>query len=202
MLYAKQKYILTAALLSISSISLSKEISYDYIQGIYSTVTIDTKTSVGDLDGNGLGVSGSFSVAPAFAITAGVGSTNYDEFLGVDIDTTVLTVGITGHMAISPNTDIVGDFSVLKGKIELSDGFTTYDDTDTGNVISIGIRFLANEKIELAVGAARTDIFDEASNSFGGSVRFYASEKFSLGVGYSTTDDADALSLNARIDID
>lgn len=124
MLYIKQRSVLVAAILSISTVSVSKEISYDYIQGTYSAVTIDTGTTAGDLDGNGLDVSGSFSVAPSIAITAGFGSTNYDEFLGVDIDTTVLTVGVTGHVAIAPNADIFGNFSVLRGKIELSDGLT------------------------------------------------------------------------------
>lgn len=198
--YINNRCLLVAILLATPLTSFSKEISYDYIEGTYSSLTIDTGTSVGDLDGNGLGISGSFSVTPAIAITAGFISTNYDEFLGVDIDTSEFAVGITGHVGIAPNTDIYGNFSVLKGRIELSDGFTSYDDTDTGNVISAGIRFLATENIELQVGFSRVDIFDESDNGFGGSLRFYASEKFSLAAGYSTVDDVDAFSLNARLD--
>ena len=200
MLNFKQNLILATALITIPTISTSKEISYDYIQGTYSSVTIDTGTTAGDLDGNGFGVSGSFSVAPAIAITAGLGATSYDELLGVSIDTAALTFGVTAHMAIAPNADIYGNFSVLRAGFEMSDGFTTYDDTDTGNVISAGLRFLATETVELELAFSRTDVFEETDNSFGAGIRFYASDKFSLGVAYQTADDVDALLLNARLD--
>jgi len=197
----KQQYILAAIILSTSTISISKEISYDFIQGTYISSTIDTGTTAGDLDGNGIDISGSFSVAPAIAITAGYGATSFDEFLGVDIDTTELTFGVTGHTSIAPGADIFGNFSVLKANIELSDGFTSIDDDDTGNIISIGLRYLASDKIELDIGLSRVDVFDETDNTFGLGVRFYANDKFSLGVGYSTADDVDSLLLNARFDI-
>jgi len=58
----KSQYILTTLILSISSVSVSKEISYNYIQGAYISSTIDTGTTAGDLDSNGANISGSFSV--------------------------------------------------------------------------------------------------------------------------------------------
>jgi hypothetical protein len=201
LLHSKQSYILATALLALSSASVSKEISYDYIQGTYSSITIDTETSAGDLDGDALAVSGSFSVAPSIAITAGFGATSFDRLFGIDFDTTELTIGVTAHMAIAPNADIFGNFSVLRANIEVSDGFVTIDDDDTGNVISVGLRFLATEKIELELGFSRTDVFEETDNSFGAGIRFYANEKFSLGIGYSTADDVDSIVLNARFDI-
>ena len=196
----KQQYILAVAILSASTISISKEISYDYIQGTYASVTIDTKTTAGDLDGNGFGFSGSFSVAPAMAINAGYSATSYERLLGVEIDTNSLTFGVTGHTSIAPGTDVLGGFSVLKGEIELSDGFTTFDDDDTGNIISIGLRHLATDKVELEAKFSRTDIFDDTSNTFFLGGRVYASDKSSLAAGYSSGDDVGILLLNARID--
>ena len=201
MLHSKQKCIIAAALLSTSSTVFAKEISYDYIQGTFAKVTVDTDTSVGDLDANGFSVSGSFSITPAIAFTASYGAINSDELLGVDIDTTQLTFGVTAHTSIAPNTDIFGNFSVLKANIEVSDGFTTIDDDDTGYAISLGLRFLATDNVELELGFERDDSFESADNSFSAGIRFHASEKLSLGIGYATADDVDALLLNARLGI-
>lgn len=195
----KPKYILALALISTSTTSVSRGISYDYVQATYGAVTIDTETTAGDLDGNGFGVSGSFSVAPAIALNAGYGATNYDEFQGIDIDTTSLTFGITAHTSIAPTTDLLGGFAVIKGNIEASDGFNTFDDDDTGNTISIGLRHLATDAFELEAEFSRTDIFDDKSNTFFIGARFYTNDKFSLAAGYSTGDDVDTLLLNARL---
>lgn len=199
--FKKHQYVLAAAVLSISTVSTSKEISYDFIQGTYASVTVDTGTTAGDLDGNGLAASGSFNVAPAIALTASFGATSFDRLQGIEIDTTAFSFGVTAHTSVSPGTDVFGNFSVLLADIELSDGFTTVDDDDTGNIISIGLRHLATEKVELEVGFSRTDVFDDTANTFGVGVRFYANDKFSLGIGYATGDDVDTLLLNARIDI-
>lgn len=197
----KHQYILAAAILSISTVSTSKEVSYDFIQGTYASVTVDTGTTAGDLDGNGFAASGSFSVAPAIALTASFGATSFDRLQGIEIDTTALSFGLTAHTSVAPGTDVFGNFSVLLADIELSDGFTTIDDDDTGNIISVGLRHLATEKLELEVGFSRTDVFEDTANTFGVGVRFYANDKFSLGIGYATGDDVDTLLLNARIDI-
>ena len=90
---------------------------------------------------------------------------------------------------------------MLKAEVEATDGFTTIDDDDTGNVISIGLRHMATDAVELDIGLSRVDVFDDTENSYRFGARFYANEKVSLGIGYSTSSDADALSLNIRIDI-
>lgn len=199
--FKKHQYIFAIAVLSTSTVSISKDISYDFIQGTYSSSSVDTGTSVGDIDADGFAVAGSFSVAPAIALSVGFGATSFDRIQGVDIDTTELTFGVTAHTSVAPNTDVFGNFSILKANVELSDGFNTVDDDDTGNVISIGLRHMATETVELAVGFSRVDVFDDTANTFGLGARFYASDKFSLGIAYSTGDDVDTLSLNARIDI-
>jgi hypothetical protein len=195
-----QKYILALAILTASTVSISQEISYDYIQATYASVTIDTETTAGDLDGNGVGFSGLFSVAPSVAINVGYGTTNYDELLGIDIDTTSLTFGLTAHTSISSGTDVLGSFTVIKGNMEASNGINNIDDDDTGNIISVGLRHLVTDTFELEVEFSRTDIFDDTSNEFFIGGRLYASDKFSLAAGYAKGDDVDALLLNTRVD--
>lgn len=198
---SKQYYFFAAIILAASTNAISREISYDYIQGTYASSTIDTGTTSGDIDANGFGVSGSFSITPNVAFTAGFGATSFDRFLGIDIDTTELTFGVTAHTSIAPGTDISGNFSVLMADIEVSDGFFTASDDDTGNIISVVLRHMVTDAVELNVGFSRVDVFDDTSNTFGFGARFYTNEKFSFGIGYTTGDDVDTLLLNARIDI-
>ena len=197
---SKNKYLLAVAMVAFSSAALSKEISYDFIQGTYSSISI-TDSSLPDIDGNGFSVSGSFSVSPNLAINAGYEAASFDRVLGIDMDATALTFGITAHTAVAPGTDVFGSFSVLNADVEASDGFTTISDDDIGNIIGIGLRHMLSEAVELAIGVSRTDVFDDTSNTFGFGARFYANDTFSVGVGYSTGDDTDTILLNARVDI-
>ena len=117
------------------------------------------------------------------------------------VNFTELNLGLTSHSSITPETDIFGSFSVLKVEGEIDDGSTTTSDSDTGNTISVGLRHMINNTVELNASLTRENIFDDTIiiNSFG--ARLYASEIFSVGVGYFTgNDDVDAILLNVRID--
>ncbi len=196
-----QRYFLAAVVLIASSNAISREISYDYIQGSYLSTTADLGSAFGDVDGDGVGISGSFSVSPKIALTASYGAISYDRLLGVDIDTTALTFGVMAHSSIAERTDIIGGFSLLMGDIELSNGFTTISDDDTGNIISFGFRHMATDVVEFGVSFSRVDIFDDTSNTFEFGARFYTNEKLSFGIAYATGDDVDSLLLNLRIGI-
>lgn len=193
----KLKCILAATILSASTSSIAKDISYDYIQGTYALLTINH--SEGDIDGNTFGANGSISVAPNIALSASLGVTSYDEFRGIDVDSRALSFGVKGHISVAEGTDIQGGFSVAKLNIESSNGF---DSNDTGKAISIGLRSLVGDAVELEVGYARADAFDETTNAFNVGARVYANDRLSLGIGYSTTDadvDVNSFSINARV---
>ena len=191
-------FILIAAL-ALPASAISREISYDYVQGTYSSLT-DSSLGI-DIDANGFFVSGSVSISPNIALKALYGTTSFDRVAGLDIDTTEFDFGITAHTLVTPETDISATFSVVNADTEISDGFTTLSDDDTGNAISIGVRHMASDIAELNLGFSRVDIFDDTGSSFGFGVRFYANDKFSVAIGYSTGDDVDTILLNARIDI-
>jgi hypothetical protein len=199
-----QRGILAVAILlassSASSSAISRQISYDYIQGTYTSIT-DSSLLNGDIDGDGLGVSGAFSITRNVAITVGYEATSYDRYQGIDIDTSGFTLGIAVHTPIAARTDIVGNISALKAKSEATDGITTVDENDTGVILGIALRHLVTNSIELDAGISYTDVYDDQSTTFGLGARFYASEAISLGIGYATSDDIDALLFNVRFDI-
>jgi hypothetical protein len=198
--YKIQCGLLLAVFMLLPSIVTSRELSYDFIQGTYSSVT-DSSLPGGDIDGDGLGVSGSLGITQNLALTAGFNATSFDSYQGIDIDTSEFVLGVTLHAPIAVGTDVVANFSALKAKVEVSDGVRSYDDNDTGVVAGIGLRHLATNSIEVDVGFSYTDVFDDGFSTFGLGVRFYANEKISFGIGYATGDDVDALLLNARFDI-
>lgn len=195
-----QQSLLMVVILVSSSSVISREISYDFIQGTYSSIT-DSSLPNGDVDGDGLGISGSLGITQNLALTAGFNATSFDSIQGIDIDTSEFVLGITLHAPIAVGTDVVANFSALKAKVEVSDGTRSYDDSDTGVVAGIGLRHLVSNSIEVDVGFSYTDVFDDGFSTFGLGVRLYANEQISFGIGYATGDDVDALLLNARFDI-
>ena len=195
-----QNYFLPIAILAFSSSVISKEISYDYVQGTYNSISDSSVPGI-EVDADGFGVSGSFSVAPNIAVNASYETRSYDKVLGLDIDFTAFTFGLTAHTSITPETDIFGNFSVLKVEGEMSDGFTTISDDDTGNTISVGLRHIINNDFEFNISLTHEDIYDDTANISEFGIRFYASDKFSIGIGYSVdSDDLDTILLNARFD--
>jgi len=189
--HTAQRSLLMAVILAASSNAISREISYDYIQGTYSSVTDSSFSN--DIDGDRFGVSGSLGVTQNLALTAGFNATSFDH----DIDTSQFVLGVTLHAPIAVGTEVVGNLSVLKAEIE----GTNFDDNDTGAIVGIGIRHLVTNSVELDAGISYTDVFDDNFTTFGFGARFYANDKISFGIGYAAEDDVDAILLNARLDI-
>jgi len=191
-----QRSLLAISMLALSTTVLSKEISYDFIQGTYSSIT-DSSLGV-DIDGSGFAISGSVSISPSVAFTALYGDVSYDRFLGVEADATEMGFGITAHTSIAQNTDVLGYFSVINVEVEVSNSFASISDDDTGHSIGIGLRHMATDNVEIDIAFTQADIFDDTGNQIGLGARFYANDKLSFGVGYGMEDDVDALLLNIR----
>lgn len=194
------KSFLGGAFLLLVAISVqARDISYDYVQGSYGSVT-DSSLSV-DLDGDAFSFGGSFSLSPNVAAIISFSATDYERVQGIEIDTSSFSFGVVGHQSIAPATDVYAGFSIVLADGEISDGFSTYTDDDTGNTITLGLRHMASESAELGFSFSRADVFDETSNMFGINLLLHTDEKLSFGVGFSTGDDVDVLSFSARINL-
>ncbi len=188
------------AMVSVSSTAFSKEMSYNFIEGTYSSINI-ADSEFSNINADGISVSGVFSVSSNLAINVSYESTSFDTLFGVEVDATALSIGIIAHTAIAPETDVFGRYSILNSEITATDGFTTISGEDNGNIIGIGLRHMLDENVELEIGASRANIFNDTSNSFGMGARFYANDTFSVGVGYSSGEGTESFLLNARLDI-
>ncbi len=189
--------LLTIIAASLCNNTYSQAISYNYIQGTYISTTIDL--NIVEIDADGFAISGSFAVNNNLALTTSFGSTSYDRFVGIDLDTSELSFGFIAHAEISKNTDLFGGISIINSEIEVTDGFSTNSIDDTGNVLNLGIRSMASDKFELNFLLIRTDVFDETDTAFSFGAQFYANEILSIGANYITADNIESVVFNIRI---
>lgn len=207
MQYQKIKYLLAvaAALLVVSAVSTAKEVSYDYVEGRYQDKNFDYEEGYLYLRAKALKASGSFSVTPVFAITADFGSTSLNES---SVDATDFSVGVTGHAPITQSSDLFGNISARrmnvrwKGDIEDDDEELNYvhdSRSDIGYRITLGVRTMAANNIELDASISQQDLFDDTVYSFDADAIYHVNEQLSFGVGYAMDDnDNDQTSLFAR----
>ena len=200
MIYSKIKYMLATALLATSAVSAAKEKTYDYIEGNYQIINSELVKNI-NAKGNALNTLGSFSVTPSLAITAGAGLTSFDNYFDYECDVNQFSLGLTGHIPLTQNVDLFGNASVLHARAtwQLNDSF--YDDdndldeehddkkSDNGYKISLGLRAMASNDLELEAYIAQGELFDEKIYSFGTAAIYHVNQQLAFGVGYTKDDD-------------
>ena len=197
------RILLTALILMPASNAYSKEISFDYLQTVFTSGTIDPGASLNEIDGNGFGFSLSLSINTHLAFSLLVITTNFETFQGMNnLDTSTITgVGVTAHKTIAPATELFANLSAVMAEITASDATGSVSDDDLGAVFSIGLRHLITDKIELELTASDIYVFDNNAISYGMGARYYFRQALSVGFGYITSENTDSLLLNARLDI-
>ena len=179
---------------------MSKDISFDYIEATFISDTIDLNGSRDDVEGSGIGFSLSLEFAPAFAMTLAVAATTFRNFQSIDVDSSKMTsLGVTVHSSVASGTDIFGNVSAVMAETTADVGGVSVNDDDIGATISIGVRHLLTDRLEVELGVSQVKVFGYTFNSYKADARFFLRKKFSVGLGYSSGDEVDALFLNARV---
>ena len=175
-----------ALLASLSWATHAANFNYNYGQLSYET---------GDFEGFIL--TGSFEINKDMFIIARYVDTTNDDF-GFDIDYSEISIGAGYHMPINKKTDAVFTVSLDDGEAEaVIFGFPVAD-SDTGVLLTAGVRHNLNAKVELAGGAYYISTFD---GDFGiqGEVRYNINKNMSAGLSYLSGDYLDGLGLNFRM---
>jgi len=172
-----------ALLASLSLATHAADFNYSYGQLGYET---------GDFEGFAL--TGSFEINKDMFIIARYVDTTNDDF-GVDIDYSEISIGAGYHMPINKDMDAVFTVSLADGEI---DGPVLGAGSDTGVLLTAGVRFNLNEKVELAGGAFYNSTFD---GDFGiqGEARYNINKTMSAGLSFISSDFLDGLGLNFRM---
>jgi len=181
---------------------ISEDISFDYVEMFYSSDTVDTDSSIDNTKGDGIGFVLSLGFSTSFAMKLAVSSTTFRTFQNIDVDSSKMSsLGVTAHTSVASGTAIFGDLSALKAETVATVGAEEISDDDIGGIISIGLRHVATEGLELELVATHMDVFGYTVNGYKASGRLFIRKKFSIGFGYSDNDDLELLFLNVRMNI-
>lgn len=152
---------------------------------------VNTKIDVGpfDVDGDGLGVNGSFALTDNVHLIAGYSDQHYD----FSLDGSVLTLGGGFNTPINTDLDFVAQLSYYD--VEVGSGFGSADDTGLG--IGAGIRARPGADLELDAGLTYVDL-DESDTVLNVGVRYYFSKTFAIAGGLSDNDSGLSWSIGVR----
>ncbi len=109
---------------------------------------------------------------------------------GGDADLSLLKVGAGWAVPLQPALDVYGLFSIAH--VEVGNG------DDTGWALEGGVRYMANEQIELN-GLIEVVDFEDKELGLGLGGRYYFDEQLSVGLNYETISDfVDIVTLGVR----
>jgi len=182
---------LVSVLLIALSLSVNAQtVSYDYIQGSFGRVDLDGSGL--DADGDGLGLTASFSINNDFHV--------FGEYQTADlnfgVDVTILELGGGYHTQISPHLSVNANVGYLK--IDAAASGIGSADAD-GLFVGLGMRGAVSEAVELYGGLDYID-FDNADGETRANAGFILALTDALGVGIEANlwDDVNIFQLNAR----
>ena len=159
------------------------DISYNYVDGSWQRIEIDDVFVTGaDVDGDILGIAGSFEVAEDWFARVAVSQADLD--FGFDSDQLLLGIGV--KRATSNSSDVFATVDYVRA--DASSGFGS--DSDDGFGISVGVRAMLTESFELHGSLGRVDFDDSSSNtvvSAGGLYNF--TDEFAIGFSLAREPD-------------
>lgn len=166
-----------ATLLLLPLASHADGFGYTFVEG----GVVNTEIDVGpaDIDGDGLGINGSFGLNDSLHVIAGYTDVDYD----FGIDGSVTNVGLGFNTSLSADLDFVADVSYVDA--EIATGFGSADETGYG--LGAGVRGRATDRVELEARLGYVDLDDsDTAVQVGG--RYYLSDSFALGAGLTDND--------------
>lgn len=179
---------LVLLVLTFSATAGAQGFDYNFLQLNYGTIDFDDI----NVDGDGLGIAGSFEINPDWHVFA--------EYQGADldfgVDLTTFGAGIGYNTEMSPTVDMFARFSYEYIEFDAS-GVSGADDNGFG--FGVGLRFAATDEIELNAGIDYVDYSDggdDTALSLGG--LYEISDAFSLGLSGSWSDDVSSYTIGGR----
>jgi len=182
--------------ISFQTNATAKTFNYSRISIGYMNQTVQMDGISNDLKANGYELSASFDVNRSFGVQLSLGKGSGDvKILGskVNLDADTKMLGMFFHAPISSNVDVVLGAALLQGELKASIGNTTIatDNTD-GQTISVGVRMMASDRIEINAGVDRTFTGRSSDSSIMVGAFGYLSKGVNLGVSYSSNNNSQA----------
>ena len=174
----------TAAALVLLPLCAQAGRDYTFIDLDYIHTSIDAGPF--DIDGDGLGISGSWAFADQFHL---FGGWSYQEF-DFDVDTHELALGAGFNTEINEQLDFVANVALLHADVEGGgdeDGFQ----------LGLGIRSQINERFQVDGGLTYVDLGDD-DIVVSGKGRYFFTDFFAGTLGLELADDVVVFELGVR----
>lgn len=184
------RFMAIAMLAMCAAPAFAAELSYSFLDFEYQAVELDAGLGF-DVDGDGFAIGGSFEGGESWHVFVGYGSTNFD--FGVDLNELVIGAGY--HTPISDTVDFVGELAYVSVEVEVPAGFTVDDD---GIGVSIGLRGMMSDVVELSGSINYVDLGGDGETSFDANAWFNMSPAFALGINAGFGDDVTAYGVGVR----
>jgi hypothetical protein len=178
------------AALSIAGPAMAEDgFDYSYVELGYVKSELDDF----DVDGDGLGVRGSYEFTQNFHAFAAYSDQDFD----FDVGATTFEIGAGLAWPINPNMDVVGTLSYLQAEVDVPFFGSVEDD---GFALGAGLRARAIERLELT-GGLKYVSFDEGGDdtSLSAGGRYFFTKMFAAGVDVDFDDDGTTWMLAARM---
>jgi opacity protein-like surface antigen len=188
---------LLAALGSLPAIAAAQNLSYNYVEGGYLSVSPDDLSV--DADGFGLGASALLS--SNIFIFSGYSEMETDRLAPSNAVFNLRSVeaGLGYRMGLGDRTDLNLTGAVVSGKIKLKNaGLLGGSESDTGYSLGAGVRHLLTDQIEINGGVNYTDIFDDDGTSLNAGILFHFTPSLAIGGGYTHTSDSSGWQVGLR----
>ncbi len=185
-----------------------RDLSYTYIRVNGSTGEIDHR------DSDSFGVAASFAFSDELYLTAAHTKTDIDLY-SANVDSERQRLGVGFHTELGNRTDFITEVVYTNAKLTF-DQKLTEDNSDGdpasaiaereedtsgrehGYELTLGVRAMAGESLELQVGARYIEIDGHTETTGYIAADYFISDKLSLGVGYEKSENSDAALFNAR----
>ncbi|MDH3988260.1 MAG: porin family protein, partial [Gammaproteobacteria bacterium] len=184
--------VLFTALLAFSASASAQGFDYNYFSVGYQRLNLDDGFI--DVDGDGIGLSGSFELNESFFIFAGYAMGEFKE-QGITVDVDSLNAGIGWHTPLSETLDFVAGLSYEYVEVGAS-GFGSEDENGYG--LGVGLRYQASDAIELNAGINYVDLGDGDDTGFGVAMLYGVSESVDIGLSADWGDDSSAYGISGR----
>lgn len=179
---------ITALLLATASVAAAEDFSYDYFNLGYGVVEFDDL----DVDGDAISIDGAFAVADNYHLFAMYEMGDFD----FDIESTSYNLGIGYNTPVSETLDLVARLSYEYVEV---DAPLVQSVDDNGFGLGVGLRFAANEQLELNAGLDYVDLSDSGDDTaFNAAALYNFNEVFSVTLRGDWTDDVSTYTLGGR----
>lgn len=177
--------------LVIALLPAAQAAEFDYTFAEVGYVDSELDSGGFDVDGDGLGINGSFAVNDRYFLFGGYSSLDF----GFSVELNQITVGGGFHSKLSPTMDFVGKLAYLDAEVDTPFGSISED----GLGVGAGLRASVGPAFEWEAGLDYTDVGDsDISVRFDG--RYHFTDVIAAGAGLTLDNDVTTFRLGVRMD--